>query len=69
MTYGVWLGGVEVGADNAVLLDFGEELFGERVGVGGGHGGVDLPESVFLGGQVCLMWCSARSWLMLRWRC
>jgi hypothetical protein len=31
-TYGVGVGGVEVGADNALFLDLGEEVFGERVG-------------------------------------
>ena len=31
-TYGVGVGGVQVGADNALLLDVGEDLLGDRVG-------------------------------------
>lgn len=36
-TYGVGLGGVEVGAHDAVFLDLGEEVFGVRVGECGRH--------------------------------
>lgn len=31
-TYGVGVGCVEVGADNALFLDVGEDVLGERVG-------------------------------------
>jgi hypothetical protein len=36
-TYGVGLGGVEVGAHDAVFLDLGEDVFGVRVGEGDRH--------------------------------
>ena len=61
VTYGVGVGGVEVGAHDALLLDFGEDLFGDWVGECHVNGLGWLCCVVGLEG-VCLGWVFGWEW-------